>query len=98
MQFINGQIIRIDNYPQRNTNSQLAHEKILTIISHGGVQINTRVRYLFTPMRMTGLRNIIIAITGVGEGVEKGEPSYTKGGNAEWCILCRKHFHSSLKG
>ena len=41
------------------------------------MQIKTTMRYHLTPVRIT----IIEKTTNVGEIVEKGEPSYTAGGN-----------------
>ena len=41
------------------------------------MQIKTTMRYHFTPVRMADIQAI-----NVGEGVEKREPSYTVGGNA----------------
>ena len=38
----------------------------------------TTLKYHLTPVRMA-------KTTGVGEDVEKGEPSCTVGGNANWC-------------
>ena len=42
------------------------------------MQIKTTMRYHFTPVRMAAIQKSINA----GEGVEKREPSYTVGGNA----------------
>ena len=44
------------------------------------IQIKTRMRYHFTPIRMVLSKNI--QMINSGEGVEKREPSYTIGGNA----------------
>ena len=44
------------------------------------MQIKITIRYHLTPGRMTALKKSII--TNAGEGVEKREPSYTVGGNA----------------
>ena len=43
-------------------------------------QITTTVRYHLTPAEWPSLKNL--QITNPGEGVEKREPSYTVGGNA----------------
>ena len=44
------------------------------------MQIKTTLRYHFTPVRMSAIRKS--ASNNAGEGVEKREPSYTVGGNA----------------
>ena len=44
------------------------------------MQIKTTVRYHFTPVRIAAIQKS--ANNNAGEGVEKGEPSYTVGGNA----------------
>jgi len=43
------------------------------------MQIKTTMRYHFTPVRMAAIQKSTI---NAGEGVEKREPSYTVGGNA----------------
>ena len=45
------------------------------------MQIKTTVRYHFTPVRMAAVKKSLQTIN-AGEGVEKREPSYTVGGNA----------------
>ena len=44
------------------------------------MQIKTTMRYHFTPVRMAAIQKS--AKINAGEGVEKREPSYTVGGNA----------------
>ena len=44
------------------------------------VQIKTTMRYHYTPVRMAAIQNL--QAINAGEGVEKREPSYTVGGNA----------------
>ena len=44
------------------------------------MQIKTTMRYHFTPVRMAAIQKS--ATINAGEGVEKREPSYTVGGNA----------------
>ena len=44
------------------------------------MQIKTTMRYHFTPVRMSAIQNL--QAINAGEGVEKREPSYTVGGNA----------------
>ena len=41
------------------------------------------MRYHLTPVRMAKITTQ--KTIGNGEDVEKGEPSYTVGGNANWC-------------
>ena len=43
------------------------------------MQIKTTLRYHFTPVRMAVIQK---SQANAGEGVEKREPSYTVGGNA----------------
>ena len=45
------------------------------------MKIKTTMRYDFMPVRMAVIQNSIQEIN-AGEGVEKTEPSYTVGGNA----------------
>ena len=47
------------------------------------MQIKTTMRYHLTPVRRPSLKSL--QITNAGEGVEKREPSYTVGGNVNWC-------------
>ena len=44
------------------------------------MQIKTTMRYHFTPVRMAAVKSL--QATNAGKGVEKREPSYTVGGNA----------------
>ena len=44
------------------------------------MQIKTTMRYHFTPVRMAAIQSL--QIINAGEGVEKREPSYPVGGNA----------------
>ena len=43
------------------------------------------------------MAKIHIGNTDVGEDVEKGEPSHTAGGNANWCSHSGKHYGDSSK-
>ena len=44
------------------------------------MRIKTTMRYHYTPVRMTAIQSL--QAINAGEGVEKREPSYTIGGNA----------------
>ena len=46
------------------------------------MQIKTTMRYHFTPVRMAAIHCYCLQAINTGEGVEKREPSYTVGGNA----------------
>jgi len=46
------------------------------------------MRYQLTPVRMAIIKNS--TETNAGEDVEKGEPSYTVGGNISWYNHCGK--------
>ena len=46
------------------------------------ILIKTTMRYHLTPVRMAKINELGID---VGEDEEKGEPSWTVGGNASWC-------------
>ena len=52
------------------------------------MQIKTTVRYHFTPVRMAAIEATdavqSLQVINAGEDVEKREPSYTLGGNANW--------------
>ena len=48
----------------------------------GEMQIKTTMRYHYTPVRIDWLLSKSLQAINAGEGVEKREPSYTVGGNA----------------
>ena len=52
------------------------------------MQIKTIVRYHLTPVRMAVINKS--TNSKCGGDVEKGEPFYTVGGNANWCSHCGK--------
>ena len=56
------------------------------------MKIKTTVRYHFTTVRMANIQRQ--RTTNAGEGTEKGEPSYTAGGNVSWF----NHVESSMEG
>ena len=59
------------------------------------IQIKTTVRYHLMPVRMAKLTTR--KTTAVGKDVEKGEPSYAVGGNANWCSHSGKQYGDSSK-
>ena len=60
------------------------------------VKIKTTMRYHLTPVS-EWLSSKSIQITKVGKDVEKTEPSYTVGGNINWCSHYGKLYRISLK-
>ena len=48
------------------------------------MQIRPKMKYHLMPVRMAIITK---SINNVGTGVEKREPSYTVGGNVNWCIF-----------
>ena len=55
-------------------------KKCSTSLTIREMQIKTRMRYYFTSVRMAAIQNL--QAINAGEGVEKREPSYTVGRNA----------------
>ena len=47
------------------------------------MQVKTTMKYHLTPVRTATLQNL--QLTNTGQGVERWEPSYTVGGNINWC-------------
>ena len=58
-------------------------------------QIKTTMRYHLTPVRMAISKSL--QIVNAGEDVEKREPSYTDGGNVNWCSHYKKQYGGSFK-
>ena len=59
------------------------------------LQIKTTITYYFISVRMAIIKKT--QITNVGKDVEKKEPSYTVGGNVNWCSHCEKQHGSFSK-
>ena len=56
------------------------------------MQVKTTMRYHLNWSKWTSFK-----ITNVREGEEKREPSYTVGGNVNWCSHCGEQYADSLK-
>ena len=59
------------------------------------MQIKTTTRYHLTPVRMAIIKKS--TTINAGEGVEEREPSYTVGGNVNWCSHYAEQYGGSLK-
>ena len=59
------------------------------------MQTKTTMRYYLTPVRMAIIKKFIN--NNAGEGVEKMEPSYTVGGNVNWCSHYGEQYEGSSK-
>ena len=57
------------------------------------VQIKTTVRYHLTQVRMVVIKK---SIDNIGDDMEKEEPSYTVGGNVNWCNHCGELYKEPL--
>ena len=61
------------------------------------MQMKTTMRYHLTHVRMAIIKKKRPQIINAGEGVEKREPSYTVGGNVNWCSHYGEQYGGSLK-
>ena len=57
--------------------------------------IKTTMKYHLTQVRMAVIKSL--QIINAGEGVKKREPSYTVGGNVNWCSHYGKQSGSSFE-
>ena len=58
------------------------------------MQIKTTMKYRLMPIKMAAIKK---STNNAGEGVEKREPSYTVGGNANWYSHYGEQCGDSLK-
>ena len=75
-----------------HTNGQQTHEKRIIITNQGNAN---QKRYHFTAIRIAQITTQ--ETPGVGEDVERKEPSCTVGGNANWYSHCGKQYGASSK-
>ena len=80
---------------KRHPKGQQTYEKMLNITRHQGNTNQSQMRSHLTPVRRLKLTSQ--EMTDIGEDVEKGEPSYTVGGNASWYSHSGKLYGGSSK-
>ena len=80
-------------YSKKNKDGQWAHVKH-NIVNH---QRNVKQSYNMTSYLSEWLLSKRPQTTNVGKNVEKREPSYTVGGNINWCSHCGKQYGSFSK-
>ena len=81
-------------FPKKDTQITNRHMKrcsTLLIISE--MQIKTTMRHNLTQVRMVVIKK---SIDNIGDDMEKEEPSYTVGGNVNWCHHCGELYKKPL--
>ena len=83
-------------FQRENADGQQAHEEMLNIINHQGnaSQNHTEISPLHLSDWLSSKR---IQTINVGKDVEKREPSYTVGGNVNWCSHYGKQYEDFSK-
>ena len=92
----NGQGSRIDIFRRRHTGGQQVHEKMFNITNYSR-NANQNHNEIITSYLSEWLLSKRQEITSVGEDVENTEPSYTIGGNVNWCSRYGKQYKGSSK-
>ena len=80
----------------RHTDHQQTYEKMLNIANY---QRNASQNYNGVPPHtdQNGHHLKGLQVTNAGEGVQKKEPSYTGGGNINWCSNYGEEYGGNLK-
>ena len=81
---------------KRHPNDQQIHEEVLNITHHQGNK-NQNHSEIPPHSQSEGLKLTSQEMTDTAEDADKGEPSYTVGGNASWCSHSGKQHGGSSK-
>ena len=79
---------------RRHTDGQKHMKRCSTLLIMREMQTKTTVRYQLTLDRMAVIKK---STNNAGDGVKKREPSYTTGGNVNWCSHYEEQYGSSSK-